>query len=151
VSDTSRGIERLSWRLRVYEGEYLKYCATLPLVIEITGQIIHESGTSIDTESAQHWLHEVVADLNERSAAGHPMQPFALVGDFMTISIEELQFDGIAASRMIARLDMVRDEERVSGSLLAVRQPRIDLDPVKIEPSDGVLDVFLRLLAFMMH
>jgi hypothetical protein len=52
---------------------------------------------------------------------------------------------------MIARLDMVRDEERVSGSLLAVRQPRIDLDPVKIEPSDGVLDVFLRLLAFMMH
>jgi len=44
----------------------------------------------------------------------------------------------------------MREADCVHGSLLVENQPRIDLEPASIKPSDGVLDVFLLLLSFML-
>jgi hypothetical protein len=64
----------------------------------------------------------------------------------MTVSVERLEsLDGKTRSA-IARLDMTRERRYAHGSLLVRNQPRIDLEPIWIEKSDGILDVFTRLL-----
>lgn len=145
-----RQVTSLGWRVRAYEGEFLEHGMCLPLVFEISGVMNDERKGRFRRNRAQRCMLAVVVNLNSRRMVSYPLQPFAPVGDFMTICIEELGSPDVAVGRPIARLDMMRDTYRAHGSLITENYPRIDLEPAKIEPSDGVLDVFLRLLSFML-
>jgi hypothetical protein len=68
----------------------------------------------------------------------------------MTVCVEQLNSVDDHIGQLIARLDLTREENRAFGSLLVANQPRIDLDPVDIDPSDGILEVFLRLISYML-
>ncbi|CAE6967574.1 hypothetical protein R69608_07021 [Paraburkholderia nemoris] len=151
MRQTTREFRSFTWRVRAYEGELLEHGAALLLVAEISDKITKEASSPFQGDKAQRCLHEVVVSLNNRRMASYPLQPFAPVGDFMTICVDELGSNDVAVGRPIARLDMMRDTYRAHGSLLTENYPRIDLEPAKIEPTDGVLDVFLRLLSFMLH
>jgi len=148
---TTREVGSLTWRVRAYEGEFLEHGAALPLVAEISDKITKKASRPFQGGEVQRCLHEVVVNLNSRRMVSYPLQPFAPVCDFMTICVEERGSTDVAVGRPIARLDMMRDTYRAYGCLLAENYPRIDLEPAKIEPTDGVLDVFLRLLLFMLH
>jgi hypothetical protein len=151
MSRTARGVRPLSWRVRAYDGEYLQHGAPLPLIAEISGNANDEPSIPIEHDRAQRCLLAVVLNLDCRRMAGDLLHPFARVSGSMTVFVEELESDGLAAGHVIARLDLMREADIAHGSLLMENQPRIDLETVKIEPADGVLDVFLRLLAFMVH
>ena len=72
------------------------------------------------------------------------------VGPSKTVCVEQLNSVDDNIGQLIARLDLTREGNRAFGSLLVANQPRIDLKPVDINPSDGVLDVFLRMLSYML-
>lgn len=65
----------------------------------------------------------------------------------MTVFVDRLQSLDGKTSGAIARLDMTREQRSADGSLLVRNQTRIDLDPVCIERSHSILDVFIRLLS----
>lgn len=151
MSRTAMGVRPLSWRVRAYDGEYLRHGAALPLIAEISGNANDEPSIPIEHDTAQRCLLAVAVYLNNRRMAAYPLPPFAPVDDFTTICVDELASDEATAGHLVARLDLMRDADCVHGSLLVENQPRIDLEPVNIGPSDGVLDVFLLLLSLMLN
>ena len=149
MSRKARGVRSRIWRLRAYEGDYLEHGANLPLVAEISGKITKEAGRPNHNDKAQRCLLAMVVDLDNRRSSNYPLPPFAQVGPSMTVCVEQMNPADDNAGDLIARLDLTREENRAFGSLLVADQPRIDLEPVDIDPSDGILDVFLRLISYM--
>lgn len=142
-----RRICHLTWRVAAYEGEYLAHGAELPLVAEVRGELTLEQNGPIPRCVAQHQLVAVVTALRADQVRQYPLPPFAPVGHHMTVFVDRLQSPDGMTSSAIARLAMTREQRSADGSLLARNQTRIDLEPVCIEQSDGVLDAFIRLLS----
>jgi hypothetical protein len=147
----SRKVKSLNWRVKAYDGEYLEHGSSLPFVAEISGKITNESIRSIQANNVQQRVLALVRDLDSRRCSRrHPLTPFAQVSSYMTVRVEQLHPADRSVARLILRLDLTREGNRAFGSLLVADQPRIDLKPVDINPSDGVLDVFLRMLSYML-
>jgi hypothetical protein len=80
----------------------------------------------------------------------HPLGPFVAAASEMTVCIELLDSLYSDGGQIIARLDLTIEESHAQGSFLVAHQPRMELDPVAVKPTDGVLDVFVRLLSYML-
>lgn len=139
-----------AWRLMVYDGEYLAHGVSLPCVIDIRGESVLEWDRAIPDDVAQRCLLTVVGSLRLYSDGGHPIRPFAMTKPLMTVCVEQLYSIESNFGKVIARLDLAIEGTRAQGSLLVTNQPRIDLDPVVMKRSDGVLDVLVRLLLYML-
>lgn len=146
----SRKVGPLTWRVKAYDGECLEHGASLPLVAEISGKITKEASRPIHSDKAQRCLLAMVVDLDNRRSSSFPLPPFAQVGPSLTVCVEQLDSADDNAGQLIARLDLTRKGNRAFASLLVANQPRIDIEPVDIDPSDGILDVFLRMLSYML-
>ncbi|CAN7673616.1 hypothetical protein LJR034_005427 [Caballeronia sp. LjRoot34] len=139
-----------AWRLRVYEGEYWKHGEVLLLMEEVTRDLSMELGESDSGAEAQECMLALVTDLRARSNRRYPIAPFAETSTFLTVFVELLRSAGDVVGQPVARLDMVREKNRFSAGLLVAGQPRIDVEAVDFEASDGVLDVLLKMLSHML-
>lgn len=139
-----------AWRLTVYEGEDLMCVANLRPVVDIRGESDLEWGRPLPTDVAQQCLLAVVGGLRGYGHIGHPIQSLAAPCSAMTVCVEHLESIDSSCGQLIARLDVMMEESHARGSLLVANQPRIDLDAVVVNRSDGVLDVVVRLLQYML-
>ncbi|MGE8165979.1 hypothetical protein ACQKRQ_38290 [Paraburkholderia sp. NPDC080076] len=105
-----------------------------------------EQSEPIGGRDAQRQLLAVVTALHAHQEIQYPLRPFAPVSRHMTVSVERLESLDGKTRNAIARLDITQERGYAHGSLLMRNQPRIDLEPVWIEQSNGILDVFTRLL-----
>lgn len=149
MSRSATELGPFAWRVTVYDGEYLEHGASLPAVIDIRGDSTLEWNRPPPDDVAQRCLLAVVGGLSIYGNSRYPIQPFTPIRSSMAIFVEQLDSVGSSAGQLIARLDLSTEGHRADGSLLVLNQPRIDVDPVDIKPSDGALDVFVRLMTYI--
>jgi hypothetical protein len=136
-----------SWRAIAFRGEFLSHDSALPLLSLIRGRGDVEINRLIPNDSVFGYLLAIRLMLLRQSEIRRPLDPNAMLSRFITIRIDKLKRVDGRSGDVLARLDIVVNKSVAHASLLSRNQPRVDLEPVRIEEDDGVWEVLMRFLA----
>ena len=135
-----------SWRASAFRGEFLSHDSELPLISLIQGRGEVKINRPMPKGSVFRYLLAIRLMLLPQSEMRRPLDPNATLSRFITIRIDRLKRVDGRSGEVLARLDILVNKGVAHASLLSRNQPRVDLEPVRIEEDDGVWEVLMRFL-----
>lgn len=136
----------ISWRVRVFDGEYDYVGQDLSLIAQVEGET-EISGRLSDwpTTRAGRHLVCVLANLNYLHKQRYPLDRDARISSAMTVLFDR----GMNSNVSVARFDILMEGNAVHASVLATGSPRFDIEPFEVADGDLAWELVRQLLLRM--